>query len=243
MIQQPINADNANFYQWNEGIAYQGVTEWSLIQEWVDVHSKRGQYLLRRPEPTAAVFDPADHPELDMRLWNQQKDKANCYGYSVQAVGEVVHPGLAVKLKHREYSKLREVFRKAATQYYNNPTPHMFEDFKKTVRMGLKLDNAQPVESPLALYKPGHSLIALFFNNPFKGAPQIDFHFMRLDSNAHWSMVCYENYDVHICDDADELIKNPARAKFKHTLDFGGFYHVPRGGVQTIRQALDLRNG
>jgi hypothetical protein len=191
-----------------------------LIRKWVDVNTPEGQSLLREDAPDRALFEPADHFDFDPVFWNDFARKVNCLSYALGATGEKLNPG---GIAGNKPGPLDDFLRSGHGR--------TFGEFQDTVRRKLEEDGIHMATDKSALYKKGHYLIALFFNmRPF------DCHFLRMDSNGKWSQMNLDTPNVTWEDAHEERIINPARAFFGDSMTFGGFYHVPRGGIDTLRQ-------
>ncbi len=214
-------------------------TSWDIIEKWVNVTSEHGQELQFAPDPRFALFDPDDHPDFNPEFWNGQQRKANCMGYALEAVGESLLPGYIRPYHMCENRQIADEFNRVGYRMQQAIAP---DEFEEIVRMGVLVDGLKKVQSADELYKPDHYLVALNFHHAassFDGAIDNDFHFVRLDKNGRWSMTCYGNYEGVSFHDRDmDKILNPARTNWGSFMKFDGFYHVPKGGIETLRPRL-----
>lgn len=200
-----------------------------LIKHWVDASSDQGQRLIENPDANFALYDPADHPEFKPREWNERAG-TNCYAYAMQAPAEIMFPGFIHKGKDPEKYRLADIYNAA---FASSPSVTM-DQFKRAVYRGLERDGLTQAD-PDDFYKQGHYLVALCFNE-IPAHNMKDFHFMVLNSNGLWSEMDGAGSKVNWVDLHDERIANPATATFVHTMNVDSFYHVPKGGAETLRQ-------
>lgn len=199
------------------------------IEKWIDVNTEEGQRLLRDPNPRYALFDPSDCPEYSPQEWcNAADQSANCLAYAFNAHGQNLQPGRLLSKDQHEHA-LTSVFNERAKILASEKTP--VNDLVDTVKIGLTIDGLETVTTTEGLYKPDHYLIAMFKVIH----PHSDVHFARLDSNGTWSHFNLGSPHVSSHDLDEDKIYNPANANFGGSIQFEGFYHIPKGGLPALR--------
>lgn len=187
------------------------------ILQWQDMRTEAGQRAYHKGDERFGYYDSESTPVFDPVYWNVHSPERNCYGYALDS-GVVLNPG-----------GLSNAFNAAADALNDPRLP--FDRFKQIVRANLFNDGIKSAREP-GLFKPDHYLISLHFSR--SAAPdERDYHFMRLDDTGRWSQVNCGTRFVSWTDMLDDPIKNPATAKFA-SLDFDGFYQVPKGGYENL---------
>ena len=192
----------------------------SEIKDWLDINSPEGQEALARGDDSVAFFDAAASPDYNPRATNQKARETNCFAYAIGAVGETLNPG---DIGGRGEGAITSAF---------NASGRFSENLYQALQEGLEKDGLKPVEGPEDLFREGHYLVACFCGSR-------DFHFMRLNANGKWSQVNVDSSNmVSRKDRRGEIITNPAEAFMGSDYEFRGFYHVPKGGVDTLRRRV-----
>lgn len=206
--------------------------DWTLIDHWVDDQSDEGQALKLDPRIELPLFHADNHPEFSPLEWNAMEQRANCLSYALNAMGENLQPGYVRPPHFTNRPDLIDAFSRVSYRMFQDIPS---DEFKEIVRMGLELDGLECVQDIEGLYKPDHYLIGLYFiDKDIAGLS--DFHFTRLDSNGYWSMARYNGYSgISFLDSNEDKIKNPATARLNAGVNFDAFYHVPKGGIETLR--------
>ena len=160
------------------------------------------------------AYDVSDRPLYEPEVWNQDGviKTANCYAYAVDdpfghyRKPSPFQPGRVLPLPGEAQSK-------------DISALSVKEITKLAVGDGLI---KAPDDAP---EKAGYYLVALTIR------PGVDFHWYRKDMDGTWSHKPGTT-PVSKVDDSGKPITNPELADRGKYTDFGGYFYVPRGGME-----------
>jgi hypothetical protein len=166
-------------------------------------------------------FEPERWHACNEADWLACKDGVNCYSYL---------------LNRPDYywSVPGEGFVKAQTQEYFKNFDKKFKnislnDFREHLILGAIKDGLTPIE--VAVDKDEYYLAVLFYSDSEK-----DFHWYRKDDNGFWSHKNGREAASNVDDDG-RLITNPLQCANPLYPIFGGFFLVPKAGIQLNKES------
>lgn len=170
------------------------------------------------------TFNPAEwHACEDVELTTCEQN-ANCYSYALN------HPDYYWAVPGMGFAKTNtKHFLKSATKVFEAFSTD--EEFRQAMIEGSKQDGLLPTSEPKA--HKGYYLVALFIADR---AGDRDFHWYRQDDDGTWSHKDGRGAPVNK-DAQGNAIRDPREIDHASYPVFGGFFLVPRQGVE-LRQSF-----